>query len=180
MPTIHRSKNNISTLPHALRSVNFYGETIVLEFESDFSYLGLRIIPVGRNFDLEIVVPGYEEIESFVLQPPALLTNRWRYRTAVSAGSTKGLLVGFESRLHTAAYFATPTARGREAVTKLLVLALVTGQDMAILGKIVVRHKAKYPLVYAQQFMQVVRGALKMPRESAISRRRQLVGQTRS
>ena len=67
----------------------------MLEFESSFGYLGLKIIPLVRGFEIEVSVPGYDDIEFCGPYAPSLHNDRWRYRISQSGNSGKGLLTGF-------------------------------------------------------------------------------------
>ena len=167
-------------MPKALRSACFYGETVVLEFEPDFSYLGLRILPTGHSFHLEVIVPGYAEIENSYPFQPKIVSERWRYRTAMSSGSARGLLSGFESRLHTAARFGRPASRAREAVAKLVTIAVVTGQDTRLLRRVLKKHGMKHPHAYSAQFRKALLNAIKLPGQRAIHACRLAVGTARS
>ena len=152
---------------------------MILEYESDFGYLGLRIIPTDPGFHLEFTVPGYEEVENSYPYAPALLQQRWRYRTTQPSGSAKGLLTGFESRLHSAARLATPTSRACEAIAKLITVALVTGHDTLLIKRILMKQGTRYPHVYAKAFHAELMHALKQPRTMAIRECQQAVGRAR-
>ena len=153
---------------------------MVLEFETDFSYLGLRIIPTGHSFHLEVVVPGYAEIEDSYPFQPKIVLERWRYRTAMSSGSARGLLSGFESRLHTAARFGRPASRAREAFAKLVTIAIATGQNVTMLGRVLKKHGLKHPHVYTASFRRELHAAIKQPKAMALYACRCAVGTARN
>ena len=152
----------------------------MLEYEEGFNYLGLAVIPTGCSFHLEVLVPGYQEIEHCEPYPPLLYEDRWRYRTSKSSGSEKGLLVGFQSRLHNAACYASPASRGREAVAKLLAVAMVTGHNKTLVRHVFMKQAKRHPQVYAKEFVSSVVEALKRPTSIAIRLCRRQVGVARS
>ena len=178
--TLDIRKKHSSTLPDALKSAFFYGETVVLEYEADFGYLGLRIIPTQRSFQLEVIVPGYDEVEGCYPYPPSIYQDKWRYRTSQSAGSMSGLITGFQSRLCNAARYGLPKSRAREAIAKLFVIALITGQDQLLLRRLLKRHRKKFKRVYTDQFAANLKGALGSTRSTAIAMCQKLVGSQRS
>ena len=177
--TLHNVQGNRSFLPNKLTNANFYGESIILEFETKFEHLGLNLVPWGQSFHVEVLVPGYAEVEEFVIYPPALTRFRWRYKSTESAGSLRGIASGFISRLHTAARFGHPRSRGREAVAKLLVLAVLTRQHRPILRQTIKKHCKRYPAVYTAPFRTDVMRSLHLEHDDCISGLRKIVGQSR-
>ena len=61
--TMHTVRRGRAMLPVELRAANLYGESVILEYESNFSYLGLLIVPCQNYFEIEVLVPGYHEVE---------------------------------------------------------------------------------------------------------------------
>ena len=45
-------------MPPALKRHDFYGESVILEYEADLGYLGMVIVPVNGSFELALSVPG--------------------------------------------------------------------------------------------------------------------------
>ena len=177
--TLHLRRNKRSTLPKQLLSAFFYGDTVVLEYETDFGYLGMRLVPWNKSYQVEVLVPGYEEVEHAGPYPPTLHSSRWRYRTAASSGSFRGLMTGFESRLHNAARFGVPSSRSREAIAKLYTIAIICGMEIQLLRRSLRRHRRKHPHVYTRQFTEQIASALRNPRPQAIQACRRAVGYAR-
>ena len=176
--TIHK-KSDEETLPSQLLQRNFYGSSVDLDFELDLAYLGMTILPRKHNFQIGLAVPGYEEIESCHDETAVLRYSLWRYRTTRSAGSRRGLFAGFESRLHNAARLAFPPTRGREAIAKLLTIAILTGQDQMLVKQAVTKHSKKYPAIYGTWLGTHCQRAMMLEKHACISQLRRAVAKAR-
>ena len=152
---------------------------MLLEFESDLAYLGMVIIPKRCNFEVGMQVPGYDEIEESTDSITSLRYSQWRYRTTNSVGSRKGLVSGFECRLHHAARLTHPHRQGQEAIAKILAIAVLTGQGSGILKRIVRKHSAKYPAIYNKWLRDWCYEALCKPTPECISMLRRAVARAR-
>ena len=141
----------------------------------------MGLVPTRRAFELAISVPGYSEIEECSgAQAPRLFTERWRYRSASSAGSRKGLTAGIESRLHTAARFAFPVHQAQTAIAKLLTIAAITGVEPVEMRRLVRKHAKRYPHIYSQWLERAARNAFKLQTAECIQQLRHAVGRARS
>ena len=70
--TIHTCQQSGSALPEPLQRYDFYGSSVLLEFETDLNYLGMCIIPKAGHFEVGLVVPGYQEVEAHGDNTPEL------------------------------------------------------------------------------------------------------------
>ena len=162
-----------------LQKYDFYGASVLLEFEPDLDYLGMRVIPKEGYFELGLIVPGYQEIENFGDNMPELFDFQWRYRTSASSGSRQSLMSGFASRFHNAAILCYPANRAREAILQLMLIAMVTVKDVPRIRKLIKKQAARFPAVYAAQFVDECFFALKQRPEEAITLLRKAVGRIR-
>ena len=171
-----KSKDGQNTLPRELFRLDFYGESVLLEFEVGLAYLGMEVVPIVGGYEIAVTVPGYDEIQEWFPLEPRLAKNRWRYRSSSSAGSRKGLWAGFVSRLHNAARYAYPSQRAREATGKLMCIGLLTGQSVTDIRNTVKRLAKAHPHIYKGWLEGALLRALKMPQQQAVYAMQRVVG----
>ena len=152
---------------------------MLLEFEVGLGYLGMELIPTTRGYQIAYLVPGYSDIEEGTQHSEVLFKSLWRYRTSRSAGSARGLLVGFLSRIHNAARYAYPLSRAREAVAQLVTIALLTGQCKDLLATAVKIFSMRYPHVFSKSFALQLTQAIRLPSQKAVRACRRIVGMAR-
>ena len=177
--TIHKWSQSRSALPEPLQRYDFYGSSVLLEFESDLNYIGMCIIPQAGHFEVGLLVPGYQEVEAYGDSTPELVQFQWRYRTANASGSRQGLMSGFASRLRNAATLCYPAKRAREAVLQLYIISLLTVNDVPRIRNLLKKQAARFPTIYKSWFLNECLGALRLPIQEAISSLRQAVGRAR-
>ena len=168
--TLHLRKQAIDTLPKDLFNLQFYGTTVVLEFEKSLQYLGLEVQPKGHTFEMAYVVPGYKELLEAPLEkePSDLYQEKWRYRSARAGCSDRMKLVGFSSRLHTAARCAFPRHQCRIGILKLVSVAVILGHCNKELLRIIRKQAKAYATVYGDGTLSLLQTALNSDREECM------------
>ena len=137
------------------------------------------VIPQEGHFEIGLIVPGYQEVEAYGDNLPELVQFQWRYRTANASGSRQALMSGFASRLHNAATLCYPAKRAREAILQLVIISLLTVNDVPRIRKLLKKQAARFSTIYASWFLDECLSALRLPMAEAIPALRQAVERAR-
>ena len=146
--------------------MEFYGDSIVLEYETDLSYLGVQIVCRNGTYELKYMVPGYQDIAAQKRGEKAvqLANEQWRYRSPAAGASQTHTITGLVSRLHLAARMAHPVKNARLAIVQLLAVYVQTDHARSRIWTAIKKQRRRYSKVYSLQFSWFLQHVLGLER----------------
>ena len=152
-------------LPTYLQRPDMYGATVLLEFEPGLDFLGTQLaIDDNGTLQLDFQVNGFDELTTGRAdQPTEIIENSWRYRSRHAAASQRMQMVGYTSRLTSAARLAHPVTRARQAIAKIACIMLAYNFDHGLVLNELRRQAKRHKNVYSDQYLSYLETCFSAP-----------------
>ena len=112
-----------------------------------------------EGIEAEYIIPGYEHI-GHPSTRHRLNEEVWRYRSPLSAGTSKALACGIISRLHNAARLSHPKRPAKRAVLKLMAVCLYLKYPMEMIKSMIAVTRRKYPHILGRDLCDALTRSL--------------------